>query len=140
MILIFSASPSKPSQQILRPQLHSDAPSSSSSATAVMPAVSGTASIASATPVTNSPFTPPVGVRKVLSRLKEVGGEVANLGAGAGREEVASLRDVNRRLQAMLEETLLKNIALHGDVDNLSLQVKQLTALAAASEDRREVS
>ncbi|KAF2364834.1 hypothetical protein FHG87_004413 [Trinorchestia longiramus] len=75
----------------------------------------------------------PSGVRKVLSRLREVGegvaGNVAEMATGS-KEEAS--REMNRRLQALLEETLLKNINLHRDVDLLTQQVQQLTALATA--------
>ncbi|KAA0193726.1 hypothetical protein HAZT_HAZT001148 [Hyalella azteca] len=75
----------------------------------------------------------PTGVRKVLSRLREVGegvaGNVAEMATGSKEE---ANKEMNRRLQALLEETLLKNINLHRDVDMLTQQVQQLTALATA--------
>ena len=48
-----------------------------------------------------------------------------------------SLKEINRRLQSLLEETLAKNMHLHNDVDNLTKQVQELTVLAAtkASQD-----
>ncbi|KAG7164206.1 GRIP1-associated protein 1-like [Homarus americanus] len=57
-------------------------------------------------------------VRRVLEMMR-----------GGGGEE--SLREINRRLQGLLEETLTKNIQLHKDVENLSQQVHQLSKLAA---------
>ncbi|KAG0721517.1 GRIP1-associated protein 1 [Chionoecetes opilio] len=57
-------------------------------------------------------------VRRVLEMVR-----------GGGGEE--SLREINRRLQNLLEETLGKNMQLHKDVENLSQQVHQLSKLAA---------
>ena len=73
--------------------------------------------------------SPGAGVRRMLSRIKEVGGEVAGNLTASPKEE--ALRDTARRLQAMLEETLLKNLNLHKDVENLTQQVKGLTELLA---------
>lgn len=76
--------------------------------------------------VTASPPTSPLhsahgdklSVRRVLDMMR----------VGAGDE---SLKEVNRRLQNLLEETLGKNMQLHKDVENLSQQVHQLSKLAA---------
>lgn len=57
-------------------------------------------------------------VRRVLDMMR----------VGVGEE---SLKEVNRRLQNLLEETLGKNMQLHKDVENLSQQVHQLSKLAA---------
>lgn len=69
-----------------------------------------------------SPIHPGLGdklnVRRVLEMMR-----------GGGGEE--SLREINRRLQSLLEETLIKNMQLHEDVENFSQQVHQLTKLAA---------
>ncbi|KAK3865351.1 hypothetical protein Pcinc_029041 [Petrolisthes cinctipes] len=62
------------------------------------------------------------GVRRVLDLLRG--------GTGTGEE---SLREINRRLQSLLEETLAKNMQLHTDVDHLSQQVHQLAKLAAVT-------
>ena len=48
-------------------------------------------------------------------------------GGGVGGGEA---KEMNRRLQSMLEETLLKNINLQQDVENLTKQVQELTLLA----------
>lgn len=63
-----------------------------------------------------------LGVRRVLDLLRG--------GTGTGEE---SLREINRRLQSLLEETLSKNMQLHTDVDHLSQQVHQLAKLAAVT-------
>lgn len=69
-----------------------------------------------------SPTHPMLGdklnVRRVLEMMR-----------GGGGEE--SMREINRRLQGLLEETLSKNMQLHQDVENLSQQVHQLSKLAA---------
>ncbi|XP_071537454.1 GRIP1-associated protein 1-like isoform X2 [Panulirus ornatus] len=61
-------------------------------------------------------------VRRVLEMMR-----------GGGGEE--SMREINRRLQGLLEETLTKNLQLHQDVENLSEQVHQLSKLAAEKTD-----
>lgn len=111
------------------------------SETSASPTARGSATHASAGGGAASGVSPatPAGVRRVLSRLREVGGEVAgNVAAGlaatASPKEENS-KEMNRRLQALLEETLLKNINLQQDVENLSYQVQHLTQLAAAAAD-----
>ncbi|XP_064093648.1 GRIP1-associated protein 1-like isoform X5 [Macrobrachium nipponense] len=69
-----------------------------------------------------SPVPPALGEKLNVRRMLE-------LIRGGGGEE--SVREINRRLQGLLEETLSKNIQLHQDVENLSQQVHQLSKLAA---------
>lgn len=53
-----------------------------------------------------------------------------------GHSSEESTKEINRRLQGLLEETLSKNMQLHQDVDNLSEQVHQLSILAAQKTQR----
>ncbi|MPC08322.1 GRIP1-associated protein 1 [Portunus trituberculatus] len=69
-------------------------------------------------PVHPTPLGDKLNVRRVLEMVR-----------GGTSEE--SLREINRRLQSLLEETLGKNMQLHKDVENLSQQVHQLSKLAA---------
>ncbi|XP_045597703.2 GRIP1-associated protein 1 isoform X1 [Procambarus clarkii] len=69
-----------------------------------------------------SPIHPGLGEKLNVRRMLE-------MMRGSGSEE--SMREINRRLQSLLEETLTKNMQLHQDVENLSEQVHQLTKLAA---------
>ncbi|XP_076064865.1 GRIP1-associated protein 1-like isoform X1 [Oratosquilla oratoria] len=73
----------------------------------------------------SSPGGEKLNVRRMLDLLR-----------GVGNDE--SLREVNRRLQSLLEETLTKNMQLHKDVDNLSEQVHQLSKLAALSASQQD--
>ncbi|KAK7080280.1 hypothetical protein SK128_009220, partial [Halocaridina rubra] len=69
-----------------------------------------------------SPVPPVVGEKLNVRRMIEL------IRGSAGEE---SLKEMNRRLQSLLEETLSKNIQLHHDVENLSEQVHKLSKLAA---------
>ena len=66
---------------------------------------------------------PKLSVKKVVDYIKDKGQSIANNSS----DHITQEREINKKLQRMLEETLTKNMSLQKDLESLAIEVDRLT-------------